>query len=352
LIFLAIHTINPLSDRRWDDLIAQHPKASAFHQRAWLEALARTYAYEPVVFTTSPPGVALKNGLLFCHVNSWLTGRRLVSLPFSDHNEPICDNAQEIDTLISYSKAAMAHRRWQYLELRPRGDDVSRTAELLGFCPVNHYFLHVLDLRSELDEIFRSLHKDSLQRRIRRAERAGVVETYGASKELLNDFYALLVITRGRHRLPPPPRAWFENLISSHGKALEIRIAYEDERPIAAILTLRFRNIAYFKYGCSDAQFHKFGATPWLLWRAIVAAKSTGAVEFDLGRTEEENKGLLAFKNHWVSKHRRLTYWRYPGTQPDGLTSGWKLGMAKRVFAHMPHSLLRLSGKLAYRHIG
>ncbi len=77
-------------------------------------------------------------------------------------------------------------------------------------------------------------------------------------------------------------------------------MAYKDEIPIAAILTLRFRKTGYFKYGCSDARFNKFGATPWLLWRAIAAAKSNGALAFDMGRTEEHNAGLLAFKNHWV----------------------------------------------------
>jgi len=209
-----------------------------------------------------------------------------------------------------------------------------------------------MDLRPSLDELFRGLHKNSVQRRIRRAERAGVVEECGTSDELLKDFFALMVMTRGRHHLPPPPHAWFQNLISSHGKALQIRVAYDHGRPISAILTLRSRNTVYFKYGCSHAQFNNLGATPWLLWRAIVDAKSSGALEFDFGRTEEENKGLLAFKNHWVPNYKTLIYWRYPGVPALDVASGWKLKMAKRAFAHMPNRLLELTGNLMYRHIG
>jgi hypothetical protein len=349
---LAIHTINPLSDRRWDALISQHPKASAFHQRAWLEALARTYCYEPVVFTTSSPGAALQDGLLYCQVNSWLTGRRLVSLPFSDHNEPICDYPEDLRALLAYSQESLARWRGQYLELRPTSDDFGKIGEQLGFCPVSRYFLHVLNLRPELNEILCGLHKDSVQRRIQRAERAGMLEKCGSSDELLNDFYALLVKTRSRHRLPPPPRSWFRNLILCHGKALEIRVAYQANRPVAAILSLRFRDTAYFKYGCSDAKFHKLGATPWLLWHAIVAAKSSGALEFDLGRTEADNRGLLAFKNHWVPNYKQLTYWRYPGAPSLNVASGWKLRMAKHVFSQMSGELLQLTGNLVYRHIG
>jgi len=35
-----------------------------------------------------------------------------------------------------------------------------------------------------------------------------------------------------------------------------------------------------------------------VLWRTVAAAKSDGATMFDLGRTEENDSGLLAFKNH------------------------------------------------------
>jgi Acetyltransferase (GNAT) domain len=349
---VGIHTLNPLEDSRWDDLVARHPRASAFHQRGWLQALARTYGYEPVVLTTSAPTAELKNGLVFCHVKSWLTGRRFVSLPFSDHCEPICDSIEEMNALICCSQAVSHDQHCRYVEVRPTSEDFAQTSAGSAFRPAGSYFLHVMDLRPKLDDLFRSLDKDCVQRRIRRAERAGLVEKSGTSDELLKVFYSLFVITRSRHHLPPPPYAWFQNLVQCQGKDLELRVAYKDGNPIASILTLPFRQTGYFKYGCSDPRFHKFGAIPWLLWRAIAAAKSQGALAFDMGRTQEENAGLLAFKNHWVGRYQRLTYWRYPGTTSLDTPNGWKLKMVKRVFSHVPISLLAASGKLVYRHIG
>jgi lipid II:glycine glycyltransferase (peptidoglycan interpeptide bridge formation enzyme) len=238
------------------------------------------------------------------------------------------------------------------LEVRPTSDDFGRSGAGMGFRPAARYYLHVMDLRPDLDALFRGLDKDSVQRRIKRAEKAGLVERCGSSDELLRQFYGLLVITRSRHHLPPPPYAWFQNLVQCQGKALEIRVAYLDEIPIAAILTLRFRDSCYFKYGCSDARFNKFAATPWLLWNAIVAAKSNGLLEFDMGRTQEDNAGLLVFKDNWVSRHKRLTYWKFPGTPSVDVADGRKLRIAKRVFSLMPQSLLVATGKLVYRHIG
>jgi hypothetical protein len=349
---LGISIVNPLSDRRWDALVARHPRASAFHHRSWLEALARTYDYEPVVFTTSSPTAELENGLVFCRIKSWLTGSRLVSLPFSDHCEPICDSAEEMNALICGAQASFGFKHGEYLEVRPTSEDFGRSGAGMGFQPAARYFLHLIDLRPEVDDLFRGLDKDSVQRRIKRAEKAGLVERCGSSNELLRHFYGLFVVTRNRHHLPPPPYAWFQNLLHCQGQALEIRVAYLNEIPIAAILTLGFKQSCYFKYGCSDARFNKFGATPWLLWRAIVAAKSNGALEFDLGRTQVDNPGLLAFKNHWVSRHQPLTYWKFPGTTSRDLADGRMLKIAKRVFSHMPQRLLVATGRLVYRHIG
>jgi len=349
---MAIHTLNPLSDTRWDDLVGRHSNASAFHQRAWLEALTRTYGYKPVAFTTSSPTAELKNAIVFCQVDSWLTGSRLVSLPFSDHCEPLCDSVEEMTSLIGHSRAVLERQGLRYLEVRPINGIFGQLAEEAGFLRGAKYFLHTLDLRPNLEEVFRKLDKDSVQRRIHHAERSGLTDKCGTSEELLKEFYRLFTITRDRHQLPPTPYAWFRNLIQSHGNSLEIRVAYKDESPAAAILTLRFRDVLYYKYGSSDVRLNKLGATPWLLWRAVSAAKLSGANEFDMGRTEEGNAGLLAFKNHWVPVPKQLVYWNYPKVSVVGSVEGWKVKMAKHVFSIMPRRLMAFTGTLIYRHIG
>jgi Acetyltransferase (GNAT) domain len=348
---LCCYQLDPIQDPRWGSLVEKHPKASVFHTVAWLQALRLTYGYEPVAFTTSPPSGELKNGMVFCRINSWLTGRRLVSLPFSDHCEPLCD-ADEVDLILRHMKTVLQHQKCKYFEVRALKDNLSQTGDGTGCLPGATYFLHKLDLRPDLDEVFRGLDKESVQRRIRRADRAGLAEKCGRSEDLLKEFYALFVVTRGRHRVPPSPYAWFRNLIQCVGKVAEIRLAYKDETPIAAILTLQFKDVVYYKYGCSDASFNKFGATPWLLWKAIAAAKLNGANEFDMGRTEKDNAGLLAFKNHWVPQPKHLVHWQFPYASSLASVDDWKSKIAKTLFSYMPDRLLTVIGKLIYRHIG
>lgn len=349
---MRIYQIDPTRDGRWPDLVERHPKASVFHTTGWINALRHTYGYEPVVFTTSPPTAELKNGLLFCRVKSWLTGHRLVSLPFSDHCEPLADSEDDLNFLIRYVQITMERQNLRYLEVRPVNGNFGQMTETNGFRPAATYYLHVLDLRRDLDQVFRRLDKDSVQRRVHRADRAGLIERFGRSDDLLKDFYSLFVMTRGRHRLPPIPYTWFRNLIQFHGEALEIRLAYRANTPISAILTLRCKEVVYYKYACSDPLFNRLGAIPWLLWRAITAAKLNAAIEFDMGRTEDDNAGLLVFKNHWVSEPRRLVYWRFPGVTSINSVNSRKLKVAKRVFSFMPDSLRTIAGNFVYRHIG
>jgi hypothetical protein len=349
---MRIYQLDPISDERWANLVTRHPKASVFHTVGWLKALRQTYQYEPVVFTTSSPTSELKNGLLFCRIESWLTGRRLVSLPFSDHCEPLCDPSDDLNFLIGYLQTTRERQKLKYLEVRPVNGNFGQMSEAKCFRPAASYYLHVLDLRRNLEDVFRNLDRDSVQRRVERAQRAGLTERSGRSEDLLKEFYPLFVMTRGRHQLPPIPYAWFRNLIRFNGEALEIRVAYKSNTPISGILTLRWRDAVYYKYGCSDARFNRFGAIPWLFWNAISTAKLNGATQFDLGRTEEENTGLLVFKNHWVPDPIRLVYWRFPEISPLATADGWKLKVAKHVFSSMPDSLRTIAGKLIYRHIG
>ncbi len=349
---MRVYQTDPTIDARWAEFVERHPRASVFHTVGWLKALQRTYGYEPVAFTTSSPTDDLKNGLVFCRINSWLTGRRLVSLPFSDHCEPLCDSAEEENFLSRHLQNVLEQQKWKYIEVRPINGNFELKDDGIGFVPAATYFLHTLKLRPDLNELFQTLDRDSVQRRIQRAQRAGLVERCGTSDDLLKDFYGLFAITRSRHCVPPSPYAWFQNLIHFQGSALEIRVAYYDEKPIAAVVTLRFRDILYYKYGCSDARFHKLGAMPWLLWRAIEAAKPNGVAEFDLGRTEEGNAGLLEFKNHWVPQPVRLIYWKFPETFVLRSVKDWKLKVAKRLFSYMPDKVLTITGRLIYRHIG
>ena len=100
---------DPIGDPRWSELLDRHPAASIFHSPGWLNALRQTYGYEPFVVTTST-GPTLENGMVVCRVKGW-TSRRLVSLPFSDHCDPLVDDSDDLSEMLDVPGRAGADGR-------------------------------------------------------------------------------------------------------------------------------------------------------------------------------------------------------------------------------------------------
>jgi hypothetical protein len=272
----------------------------------------------------------------------------MVSLPFSDHCQPLANGAEELDTLIEGLMEEFRRQGCKRVEVRP----VEALSERLGLEASQEFVCHKLDLRDGRDRLFRRLHKDCVQRKIRRAEREGLTCEDGRSAELLDHFYRLLAISRRRQQLPPQPLAWFRNLIACLGDQVNISVASKGDKPIAAIMTLRFRDVLTYKYGCSDHRFHRFGGVQLLLWRAIEQAISIGLREVDMGRSDLNNPGLINFKDRWAAVQSRLTYWASPQQFTARSQSRWKLNAAKKIFSHTPTTCLTLVGNSLYKHIG
>jgi CelD/BcsL family acetyltransferase involved in cellulose biosynthesis len=348
----SLHIIDdPIRDPRWAHLLERHPSASIFHTPEWLDALRRTYGYEPFVATTSTSS-RLENGIVVCRVKGW-TSRRLVSLPFSDHCAPLVSDPRELQDIVA-GLLTIGHGRGR-MELRPLSAPPAIDAALTdeGVRAGRTYCLHRLDLRPDSGRIFAGFHPSSTQRAIRRAEREGVTYAVGTSDDLLAAFYRVLRMSRRRHGLPPPPIAWFRNLRATMGDRLALHVASHDGQPVAALLALSLKSTLFYKYGGSDAARHRLGAMPLLFWQTMRWAKDRGATELDLGRSDLDQPGLMVFKDHLGATRSRLTYYEHPSPRATATPGpAWLSRAAGRVFARLPDAALDLAGRLIYRHLG
>jgi lipid II:glycine glycyltransferase (peptidoglycan interpeptide bridge formation enzyme) len=136
------------------------------------------------------------------------------------------------------------------------------------------------------------------------------------------------------------------------GDRLQIHIASKEGRPVASILTLSFKQTMVYKYGGSDASRHALGGMPFLFWRVIQGAQARGFAELDLGRSDIDQPGLIAFKDHLGATRSRLTYYSYPPRQTNVARGEWISSVARGVLPHLPDSVLDLAGRLLYKHLG
>jgi hypothetical protein len=344
-----VHIVDPLVDERWEALVACHPNASVFHHRGWLKTLSSTYGYRPFVVTFDSPAQPLSGGIALCDIKSWITGRRFVALPFSDHCAPLVNPDCDLSELGDWLQSEFRNSDWDYLEIRPL-----RWNRSLGIsmAPASSFWVHSLDLTDSLEHIFARFHKDCIQRRIHHAQNEGISYEKGRSEILLEEFYRLMLITRRRHRLLPQPRAWFRNLLDCMGVNVEIRVARKNGVAIGAILSMSHQHTTVYKYGCSDERFHSIGTMPYLFWKLIEESKASGAEQVDFGRTDLENHGLTEFKDRFGTRRERLTYFRFSKGGPERRSAMRLLPGLRGLFSVMPGGLSSRIGALLYRHIG
>jgi hypothetical protein len=345
---VSLYRIDPARDPRWPRFLQTHPYASIFHTPGWLEALRRTYKYEPMAITTCPPGRELTDGLVLCRVESWITGRRLVSLPFADHCEPLVDRPESLEHLLCWPKRDLVEKDLKYLEIRPAS---ARFENQSGFGKAKTFWFHKIDLRPSLDQLFRRFHKTCVQRKVRIGHDALRYED-GVSEELLKSFYRLVLVTRRRHQSLPQPLSWFRNLVACLAGNAKLRLVFNAGQPVAGMMTLQFKDTVVYKYGCSDPAYHRFGGMQLLFWRTIQDAKEGGAHEFDLGRSDWNDTGLVTFKDRLGSTRFPISYMTWPAVPPRAINLAGSLQFSKQVIGILPDRILVSAGKLVYKHLG
>lgn len=343
----AFEIINPVAYPLWNDSVPADLHRSIFHSSNWASVLADSYDYKPLYFVRTE-NERITVLIPFMEIDSVLTGRRGVSLPFTDCCEPLVTDDTPLQEIIRDLIEYGSRAKWRYLELRtgrPLPADIPASALFHG---------HLLDISGSEETISAGL-RDSTRRNIKKAEKEGVVVTIGGSEDSLREFYRLNCMTRRDHGLPCQPYAFFEN-IYSHIIAKDlgvVALAAKKGKNIAGAVFLHFGDRAIYKYGASDRNYQQLRCNNLVMWKAIQRYRDLGFKRFDFGRTECENTGLLQFKRGWGAAEYSINYCKYDFRQSAFVADHSSVtGWFNRIFRRMPIPLLKLAGSVLYRHAG
>lgn len=358
--------IDPTDFPDWNAITTSFPELSFFHSSNWARVLKESYSYRPLYFTRWQ-GAALSALIPVMEIDSFLTGKRGVSIPFTDYCEPLasneCDFFDLLDEVLRYGKQA----GWRYLELRGGAEYLERgfVRNVLerGYCGTysgdiprwGNYLRHALKIHGREDELFLGL-KPVTRRNIRKAVDSGVRVVISESESDLDAYYGLHCLTRKRHGLPPQPRGFFDAVyrnVISKGKGF-IVLGSRDGQNIAGAVYFHSGKNGIYKYGASDMRYQSLRANNLVMWEAIRWFSRNGFDELCFGRTDLEEDGLVRFKRGWGTHEQKLSYYRYDlkrsafvDLPPRRTAFG-----TGHVFERLPIPFLRLAGMLLYGHMG
>jgi hypothetical protein len=344
---MNIEVVNPLDVPDWDEQVRSLPGYSFFHSAAWARVLCESYGYLPKYFSIFD-GDRLNAFLPVLEVKSFITGKRGVSLPFTDLCEPLASNPEQFEALLTCAKEYGQKQGWTYLEFR------GGKTFLSGVGPSVSYLGHTLDLTVGEGRLFSALH-DSTRRNIRKAEKEGVGIVLSDTFEAVRDFYKLNRITRKHHGLPPQPFGFFSAVhehVLSKGLGFVVMALYQG-KSVAAAVFFHLGQKAIYKYGASDLEHQSARANHLVMWKATEHLAKSGFAGLCLGRTDIGQDGLRRFKKGWDPQEYPIHYYRYDLRQNKYVAEQHHLnGYSKAIFRRMPTPVLDLIGSLAYRHMG
>jgi len=342
-----IKIINPITYKGWDKLLLTNHQSTFFHTSAWARVLHESYRYRPLYFALIDSG-KLSALMPIMEIKSFLTGKRGVSLPFTDECTLITKNPSLFNEIfkeiIRYGKKA----NWNAIDFKG-GIKYLRGTTL----PFETFLKHDLDLSKTEQEIFTTF-RESTKRNIKKAIQKGVHVNIRNTIESIEEFYRLHCITRRSHGLPPQPfyfiKKIYEHIISKK-KGFVVLATYRN-KVIAGATFFQFGNQTIFKYGASDPRYLYLRPNNIVIWEAIKWHCLSGFKIFNFGRTELNNKGLLQFKRGWGTKEEILNYYKYDLKKDCFLNRAAGIKSSYNFFRFLPIPFLRLTGNLLYRHVG
>lgn len=341
----GVQWTSPLEQADWNAQIAEQTASSFFHNQAWAHVLSETYGYKPFYFVGSEPGAA-HSVLPLMEVQSALTGKRAVSLPFTDHCEPLCANKTIFQHLFRNAVELGKLRGWNYLEFRGGEKFFEETP------PLNSFYGHGLEVPRD-ENIFFSQLKSSVRRAIRKAEKSGVRVEISRDFDTVREFYQLHCKTRKRHGAPPQPLSFFRN-IHKHvlAKGLgEVILARWKKTPLAGAIFFNDGRSVIYKFGASDEAFQDLRGNNLVFWEAIRWFSRRGIKKMDFGRTSLHNEGLRRFKLGWNAEEKKIHYFRFCLKRAKFVSAADdSYGWHNCVFRTLPVFASRMIGQVLYRH--
>ncbi len=320
------------------------PEATFFHRAGW-QRIVRDVFHHDTYFLYAQDNGAIQAVLPLGHVNSWLFGNSLTSLPFAVYGGVASVNPVAAQALVREAQNIAQRLGVAHLELRnvkPQQID----------WPTQDIYV---TFRKEIlpDEQANMLAIPRKQRAmVRKGIKNGLVSQID---ETVHAFFALFADNVRRHGTPALPKKYFKALQAEFGADCEIlTVTAEDGRPLSSVLSFYFRDEVLPYYAGDDEAARDLAANDFKYWELMRRACARGLKVFDYGRSKR-GTGPFAFKRNWGFEPTPLNY-EYclykRDSIPQNNPNNAKYKLMISVWRRMPIGLANWLGPFVVRNLG
>ena len=303
-----ILSVDPRSDLRWQHLVHRAP-SSVFHSPSWIQVICETYGWEASAYLLLDDQGEPRAGIPFCRIQDML-GERIVTLPFSDHCDPLVDELESwvilIDQLLKEHLPVNVRCLYNNLPVSDKRFQLVKEAKW-----------HRLDLRPDDGALWEAMH-DSTHRAVRKSQREGVVLRLAESEDDLRAFFEMhLKVRKYKYSLLAQPYSFFQNIWRHFVNAQQgfVLLAVHNDRIVAGDFFLVWKDTLYYKFNASLHDDLSHRPNDLLIWEAIRRGKAMGLSYLDFGLSDIDQDGLIRYKRKFATEERIISFLRF---SPNG----------------------------------
>lgn len=330
--------------QRWDQFVIGCPSATFFHRAGWQKIVRNVFGHN-TYFLYAESSDHIQGVLPVGHVNSWLFGKSLTSLPFAVYGGVAAVSASAADLLERKAQEIAQQLGVAHLELRNLDQ---RHADW----PTQD--LYVTFRKPILDDEEANLLAIPRKQRamVRKGIKNGLVS---ALDHDVDRFFALYADNVHRHGTPALPKKYFSALMQEFGSDCEVlTVATPDGKALSSVMSFYFRDEVLPYYAGDHAAARDLAANDFKYWELMRRSCARGIKVFDYGRSKQ-GTGSYAFKKNWGFEPKPLHY-EYclfkRDTVPQNNPSNAKYKLLIDIWRRMPISWANWLGPFIVRNLG
>ncbi len=340
----------PLSDAaEWDTYVAAHDDATAFHSRAWCEAITRATGHRCHLVTARDASGALTGLLPLHHIRSPLFGQALVGSGFAVGGGILADDPAVAATLAEGAADMACALGVPSVELRggplPGGEGWAREDGV--------YAGFARDLADDDDAELLAIPRKQ-RAEVRKALDSALTVTTGRDAAERRDHYHVYAASVRNLGTPVFPKSLFDAVLDAFGEDADILTVREGGRAVASVLSLYWRGAVMPYWGGGLAEARRLRANELMYFALMRHARARGCTRFDFGRSKL-GTGPFAYKKNWGFEPQPLVYarWLAPGEAPrDTNPNSAKYRMQVDLWKRLPLWAANRIGPLIARGLG
>lgn len=304
----------------------------------WLQIFRDAMKHRVYLLEATEQGVLV--GLLpLVLMQSWLFGRRLVSLPYVNTSGVIANTAPQQQMLVQHARELADRLQVKSLELRHE--------QLVHGSALIEPAVQKVHMRLELPDTVEALWKrfdPKVRNQVRKGEKNELTIRWG-TKEELSSFYQIFSSNMRDLGTPVFSRTLFSTILETFPDDAELCTVYRGKIPVASGLLLHGQGITEVPSASSLRAYNSTCANMLMYWNMLKRAIERNQNVFDFGRSSPDSP-TYQFKKQWGAKPEAAA-WQYylrKGTASDMRPDNPKFRMLINTWKKMPLWLTRWIG--------